>query len=185
MSAKRPSRTNLFERGAESYLNAFVAMDAFEQEVQNVCLEVYQRHESNLALQMGLDAADWEYYDDNSPEERWADLGVFRQAQVHGDCSFYFYLQWRVSEGGGEECAARIWLDVYPKSFRDATYERVRQKNPLCRIQKLDSYNLTLETLLKPADLASTVDALDKLVLEWLGYCKKAGGLNLKKYKSA
>jgi hypothetical protein len=187
MSTKSPSKTKLFDRGAESYLNALVAMDVFEQEVQDLCLDVCKHHESNLALQMGLDASDWDYYSDNSPEERWADLGVLRPAQAYGDCSFYLYLQWRVAEGGGDVCAARIWLDVYPKTFREATYERVRKKNPLCRIQKVDNYGLIVETLLKPNELASageTLDALDKLVLEWLVYCKKAGGLNLKKYKS-
>jgi hypothetical protein len=182
MTAAVQLRNDLFLRGAERYLDALAAVKAFEREVQRTCTEVYQRHAAELAEQMGLDAAECEQYIEPEPEERYAEVGVSRLAQK--DCGLYLYLSWDETEGGKPRVQGAICLGLYHKGLRDKIYERFRQENPRCRVTKYDKYQLMLTSLMKPDELGSAGKILDDLVLEWLGYCKAAGGLGLKKYKT-
>jgi hypothetical protein len=182
MTAVAPSRNDLFLQGAERYLDALAAIEAFERDVQRTCTQVYQQHATELAKQMGLDAAECEKYCDNDPEERCAWVGVSRPAQK--GCKFYLYLAWDEAEGGNARIQGTIYLGLYHKDLRDSLYERLRQKNPLCRVSKDETYQLTLTSLIKPDKLSSAAKILDDLVLEWLAYCKSIGGLGLKKCKT-
>jgi len=158
-----------------------MAIEAFNEEVEAMCKEVYERHKSELELRMGIAPAGLERLDESDPTKPFADLGVFRKAQR--DCCFSLYLHWGDVESGDDqhEIAVRIWLNVYRKNLRDEIWESFRRKNPLCRVKKVDTYSLTLEAPLKSNNLSSADDVLDKLVLEWLEYCRSVGGLNLKK----
>lgn len=183
MSTKSTSRSELFLRGAQSYLEALTAIEVFRQGVEKICNEVYQRYEAELAARMGLDAAEWERYDESDLGERWAELGVKRRAQP--GCWFYLCLEWYDADSGDNEIAATVWLDVYHKNLRDKIYNSFHQENQLCPVEKYGTYQLYSETPLKPNELGSAGEVLDKLVSEWLGYCKSVGGLNLKKFKTS
>jgi len=182
MTAAIPLRSDLFLRGAERYLDALAAVEAFEREVQRTCTEVYQRNAPELAKQMGLDAAECEPYSEPEPEERYAEVGVSRPAQK--DCIFCLYLLWDETEGGKPRIQGAISLSLYHKGLRNKIYERFRQENPRCRVAKYDTYQLMLTSLMKPDELGSAGRILDDLVLEWLGYCESVGGLGLNKYKT-
>jgi hypothetical protein len=183
MSSQVSSRSELFLRGAERYVDALVAINAFEGEVQHICAEIYERHAAELAEQMGLDAAESEPYRANDLEERWAAVGVKRPAQK--SCTFWLYLWWDEAEAGKARIRATIYMELYHKALREKTYEQFRAKNPRCRVQKAETYCLMLTTPIKPDALASVGEILDDLVLEWLAYCKSVGGLGLMKKKTA
>lgn len=193
MSAKIPSRNELFLRGAGRYLDALAAIEAFQREVQHTCTEVYKRHAAELARQMGLDPVECETYAKNEPEERWAEVGVSRLAQKSGQ--FYLYLSWneaesdrrREAESDTPEIVAAVSFDLSSKGMRDDIYDQFRGKNPGCRVKREASeysYYLLLTSPIKLNELGSADKVLDDLVLEWLGYCKSIGGLNLKKRKT-
>lgn len=182
MTAASPSLNELFLRGAEHYLDALAAVEAFQREVQHTCTDVYNRHAAELAKHMGLEAAECEPYDEAEPEERSAEVGVSRPAQK--DCTFCLYVSWDEPAGGKGRLQGSISLGLYHKDLRNAIHERFRQESPRCRVAKHETYLLMLTSLMKPDDLGSAGKILDDLVLEWLGYCKSGGGLGLKKYKT-
>lgn len=182
MTAPISLQRDLFLKGADRYLDGLAAVKAFEREVQRTCTEVYERHAVELAKQMGLEAAECEPYSEPEPEERYAEIGVSRPAQK--DCSFWLYLLWDEVEGGKTRVQGAISLGLYHKSLRNKLYERFRQENSRCRVTKYDTYQLMLTKPIKPDELGSAGKILDDLMLEWLGYCKSAGGLDLKKHKT-
>jgi hypothetical protein len=176
MNSKKSLGGELFLRGADQYLDALTAIAAFRGEVQDMCTEVYKHHASELATLMGLEVEDCEAFDDNSPDERWAEVGVSRPAQK--DCFFCLYLSWGEAERPCGTIAGTVSLDLYHKRLRDEIYERFRQNRSRCRVEKFDTYSLVLSQSLK--NLASAQDALDALALEWLDCCKSIGGLKLR-----
>ncbi len=181
MTGAIASRNDLFLRGAGHYLDALAAIGAFDREVQSTCTEVYDRHRSELAAQMGLETAECEPYSEPEPEERYAEVGVYRPAQK--DCTFCLYVSWDEAEGGKARVQGAISLGLYHTGLRNTIYGRFRQ-DPRCRVAKYETYLLRLTSLVKQDDLGSTGKILDDLALEWLGYCKSVGGLGLKQYKT-
>jgi hypothetical protein len=179
MTAAVASRSELFRKGAEHYLDALVALEAFAREVQRICAGVYQTHAAELAAEMGLDPAEGESYSEREPADRWAAVGISRPAQK--DCHFYLYLWWEEDDSGAASIQAYLSLYVYSKGLRDTIHEQFRTANLKCRIVKYDAYQLALSSLIQPHKLDSAGEVLDDLVLEWLAYCKSIGGLKLNK----
>ena len=182
MSPKNPPQNELFRRGASSYLDALTAIAAFRGEVQDMCAEVYKRHEEDLATQMGL--IDDAYKPLAEPTNGPKEIGILRPAQPR--CNFCLYLGWDEDERGGVTIRGAVRLGVYlPKrKLRDEILERFRQQRPGCRVERHSSaYCLVLYETLK--DLSSAHEVLDALVLEWLGYCRSIGGLKLTDRKTA
>ena len=182
MTSETRTQNSLVQRGAEHYVDALAAVDAFEKEVQQTCAEVYQRYEEELARNMGLDAAECEPFSESEPAKRSADVGVLRPAQK--SCNFCLYLSWYEDEGGKARIQAAGCLMVYHKRLRDSLLERFRQENPRCRVSKYSTWQVILTRPIKLEELGSLGEVLDSLVLEWLGYCKSIGGLGLKKLKT-
>jgi hypothetical protein len=181
MSSKISFPSDLFLRGAQRYLDALTAIAAFRGEAQDMCTEIYQHHAPELAAQMGLDDDDCQPFDENNPEELWAEVGINRPAQQ--SCFFYLYLSWGQDEKVDGVIAGAVSLGLYSKRLRDEIYDGFREKSPRCRVKKFDTYSLVLSRSLE--DLASARDVLDALALEWLGYCKSIGGLKLRDRKVA
>lgn len=181
MNPKISSGGALFLRGAERYLDALAAIAAFRSEVQDMCADIYNHYASELNVQMGLDPKDCERYDEDNPDKPSAEVGIFRSAQSY--CTFSLYLLWGENKLGDGTIAAAVCLGFYYGRLRSEILEGFRQKNPHCRVEILDTYTLVLYQSLK--DPASASEALDALVLEWLGYCKSVGGLNLGSRKIA
>jgi len=174
MSSK--TGTELFFRGASSYLDALTAIAAFQSEGQDMCTEVYTHYSSELATQMGLTVEDCRLHMYNNPSERWAEVGIQRPAAQQG-CFFYLYLSWGAEEDEEEMIAGRVYLELYPRRLRDEISDRFKAQNPSCRVKTDQTYGVVLVQNLK--DLSSTGDVLDGLRVEWLGYCKSVGGLKL------
>jgi hypothetical protein len=131
MNAKSSSGSELFLRGAERYLDALTAIEAFRGEVQSMCEEIYEHYATELAEQLGLDGADSERHENSHPDERWAEVGIKRPAQP--DCSFYLYLSWGEDERVDGMIAVAVSLGLYHKRLRDEIYEGFRQKRGLPR----------------------------------------------------
>lgn len=182
MIAETTTKADLFLRGAKRYLDALAAVEAFEREVQEICTDVYKRYATDFSKQMGLDAAGCEPYTEPRPAERYAEVGVSRPAQK--DCTLCVYLAWDEANSGQVRIRGAITLGLYHKGLRDSLYERFRQENPHCRVEKHETYMLLLRTEIKPDEIESAGKVLDDLALEWLGYCESIDGLGLKKLKT-
>jgi hypothetical protein len=179
MSSKISPGGDLFLNGAKNYLDALSAIAAFRSEVQEMCTEIYKHRAPELAAQMGLDAEDCEPFEESSPDERWAEVGISRPAQQN--CFFYLYLSWGEDERVDDMIAGAVSLDLYHKRLRDEIYEQL-QKGPQHRVKKFDTYSLMLTEHIKDPTCAR--DVLDALVSEWIGSCKSIGGLKLGKRKA-
>ncbi|MEK7406364.1 MAG: hypothetical protein AAB225_14780 [Acidobacteriota bacterium] len=181
MLTKTSSGSELLLRGAKSYLDALAAIAAFKGEVQKACSAVYDQHRAELTAQLGLEDAEWKPHESDSVEERWAEVGVLRTAGTGG--TFYLYLWWGETEDSEASITARVCLALYGKRLRDEIYEEFRGRNRRCRIEtsRTDTFELNLETPIKPEEIGSAAEVLDTLMREWLGYCKSVGGLKLKK----
>lgn len=175
MNSKTSSGSDLFLRGAGRYLDALTAIAAFRGEVQDMCTEIYEHHAAELAAKMGLDAEDCEAYEEDDPDVPSAEVGIYRPAQR--DCTFSLYLSWGENKRADGVISGAVCLGFYHRRLRDEIHAGFRQKDPHCRVEILDTYSLVLYQSLK--DLASARDTLEAVVLEWLGYCKSIGGLEL------
>jgi hypothetical protein len=185
-SDKTALRRDLFLRGAPSYVDALVALEAFEQEVQAMCKKAYSRHKDRLLPAMGLsDGGDCELYKDGEPAERWAAVGVRRGIQrsgLNGPC-FYVYLWFGSSEDDQAEMLATVWLDFPAKRLRDEVYDQIRRKNPRCGIERNDEdqyWAIVLSTPFTPDSPATgPEETLDKVLSDWIGCCESIDGLKL------
>ena len=135
------------------YLNALAAIEAFEQEVEDLCRGVYQRQEKRCLSQMGLDAKECERHKLPSPEDREAEIGVLRPAQ-QGGYSFYIYLWWRESATGSPEAVGAVALDLSTKTLRDDIWNRLHHKNPGCGVKR-EAGNYYFLVLTAPIDLST------------------------------
>lgn len=176
MNSKISSGGELFLRGAERYVDALAAIAAFQKEVQDICTKVYDHYAIELAAQMGLDERDCDVFCEEDADERRAEVGISRPAQR--DCTFCLYLSWGESKGADDAIAGAVSLGLYHTRLRDEIHRLFRQKNPGCRVETLDTYQLVLYQNLE--DPASASDTLDTLVTDWLEYCKSVGGLKLR-----
>lgn len=174
------TQNSILAVGSKSYLNALAAVEAFEQEVEDLCAGAYRRHEERLLSQMGLDAHECERHSLPSPEDREAEIGACRPAQK-GGCRFYVYLWWRDSEARSPEVVGAVALDLSTKKLRDDIWNRFHSKNPNCSVERDvgDYYFLFLTAPIDLSTRSGTSEALDQLVSEWLGYCESIGGLKL------
>jgi hypothetical protein len=187
MSSESTSRSELFLKGAATYLDALAALEAFQQEVEAMCTKVYSRHKDRILSAMGLNGdGGFERYVDGDPAERWATLGIRRGTQksgLNGPC-FHLYVYFGESEDGTKEIEATVWLDCSSsRRTRDDIYDQIRRKKPRCRMTKDDEgtyYGLYLETPIKLDELSSLPGVLSSVVLEWIDYCESIGGLNLR-----
>lgn len=182
MSTETQPQNDLLALGSKSYLNALAAIEAFEQEVEDLCRGVYQRQEKRLLSQMGLDANECERHTLPSPEDREAEIGVLRPAQK-GGYSFYIYLWWRESATGSPEVVGAVALDLSTKKLRDDIWNRIHHKNPGCSVKREvgNYYFLFLTAPINLSTRSSAAETLDQLVSDWLVYCESIGGLKLKK----
>jgi len=177
------SRRDLFLKGAQSYLNAVIAIQALDKEAQDICRKAYARNAASLTSAMGLEPAEPEdaRYDGNDDAgERGVWLGISRPAQA-GGCLFYVYFEWLPTEGD-PELSAVVWLDLNGKRFRDELYARLRGKNRTCKIVAEEGENfwgLQLAAPVQPDRLADADAILDNLLSDWCAYCKSIGGLKL------
>ena len=189
MSSKSALRSELFLKGAPTYLDALAALEAFQQEVEAMCTKVYSRHKDRLLPAMGLDGDDdFERYVDGEPAERWSQVGISRGYQkrgLDGPC-FRLYVSFSESEDGTMAVEATVWLECSKtRRPRDDIYDRIRRKNLHCRLVKDDDdestyFGLYFATPVKPDELSSVPEALSNVLLELIGYCESVEGLNLK-----
>jgi len=178
------SRRDLFLKGSRSYLDAVIAIQAFNKEAQDICRKAYARNAAALISAMGLEPAEPEDdgYDGNDDAgECGVWLGISRPAQK-GGCYFYIYLEWLPTEGDQPTVSAVVWLDLNGKRFRDELYARLRAKNRTCKVvaeEGSDFWGLQLATPVQPDGLADVGAILDTLLSDWCAYCKSIGGLKL------
>ena len=185
MSTEAQPQDDLLTLGSCSYLNALAAIEAFDQEVEDLCSGVYQRHEKRLLSQMGLDANECARHTLPSPQDGEAEIGVCRPAPK-GGLKFYIYLWWRESPTGSPEIVGAVALDLPTRTLRDDIWNRLHRKNPGCRVEREvgDYYFLFVTTPISLSTRSVASEVLDKLVSDWLGYCESIGGLKLKKTRS-
>lgn len=184
MSEEKQGENDLLSQGTKSYLDALAAIEAFRQEVETICRSAYRRHETELLKGMGLEAEECERWEKNEPEERWAELGIYRSAQ-EGANRFYIYLSWGEVEDGTPRVEAAVCLDFATLKRRDEVFQSLH-RSVGCRVERDEGeyYNLLLKTPVKLDELGGLPDTLDQLVLKWLGYCESIGGLKLKTYQA-
>jgi hypothetical protein len=157
--------------GAKSYIDALVAITAFESAVRAVCKDVYDKYKPQLVSRIGLEDAQCEDHENKQPENRLAELGV-RQDSPSGRESFYVYLKWDGTKDGAPEISAELCLEFSKKSDRN-DYAKLLRKLPSRQLSD-DSGSPYLWSSKKLSDLSSCAEALDELLNEWLA-CWPAG----------
>jgi hypothetical protein len=181
MATATQSQPSLLRQGADSYLDALAALQAFRQEVETVCRRAYETHEPDLLKWMGLGKSECELWDDPYPEDRYAELGI-RKLAGKGTSGLYVYLAWKEGDSGAPEVQAAIDLDCYTKTLREKILEKM-QKHPGCRAYAGQGNNwyVRLDAKVEPDRISTLGQILNKLLMEWVRYCKAAGGLRLAK----
>ena len=157
MLRKTSSGSELLLRGAEKYLDALAAIEAFKGEVQKACTEVYERYRAQLAAQLGLEDVEPETHEHYDAEAQLAELGVQRPAGR--ESKFYLYLKWNETEDSKVSINACLCLALYWKRLRDEIYEQLCGGSRRCPIKKRETrtFDLNLETPVKPEEIGSVI----------------------------
>lgn len=176
------ARRDLVATGAQSYLDALVAIEAFRKAVQEICEGAYNRSRPRLSKAMGLDDKDcFAYSYDRRLADGKASVGVRRL--VADGYYFYVYLHWSTSADGSQEIRAGIQLDVRSRTNRDEILSGIRQKKLTCQLEggvagDGSSY-LTLERPLQAVEPDAISRTLDDLLAEWIESCGSIDDLKL------
>jgi hypothetical protein len=161
------TKSKFLADGAASYLDALVAIQAFQKEVRSICRSVYRCKQSDLS-KAGI--VDGECRDFTYPEpgdeidEPIVQLGV-QQRTTTGGRTFYVYLNWDGTEAGAPKIRAEVSLGFDEEADRERCAKRL-QDVPAIRCR--DDAHYSLYSTSDVTDLSMCAKTLDALLEEWI-----------------
>jgi len=161
------TRVDILDEGANSYLDALAAIEAYQKEVRNVCRHAYDKRKPDLVSKIGLENAscvDFTYPEPGEMEKPYAELGV-RQNSPSARETLYVYLMWDGDAGGAPEISACVSLEFSRNDDRGNWAAKLGGSPSIRRGENKD-----LCSSKKLSDLTSCAEALGELLNEWIEF---------------
>lgn len=124
---------DFLSEGAKSYIDALAAIEAFEGKVRGICKDAYDKYKRQLVSKLGLKDTHCKDHDNNSPADRYAELGVM-QSTESGHEWLYVYVRWDDAKDGAPKMSACVVLSS-PRRVIGITmqnfFEKFLPSNPI------------------------------------------------------
>jgi hypothetical protein len=190
VDAKKPSqplddaRRRFHVQGAQSYLDAFTAINEYQRQVQNKCREVLQRHVARYSAALGIVLSLESLKDYTSPDPDkwngiWADLGTkigtLNPPSGIAWLGAFGSLSWDHTdpEAPWFGVCVGLWL---PKKASSALYQEMLR----VEAQELSQMpeGVYLSRRIKEEEAPTFEDHLDAVFTKWIDSLAAIGGLN-------
>ena len=165
---------DFLSEGAKSYIDALAAIEAFEGKVRGICREAYDKYKPQLVSKLGLKDTHCNDHDNNSPADRYAELGVW-QSTESGHERLYVYVRWDDAKDGAPQMSACVMLE-FPKKSDWNHYAELLRKIPSIKPGNDAGYSLWSRKNL--SDLSSCAETFCNLLDEWLQWWPAGKKLN-------